>query len=137
MLALRARIFALLAAIALMLPSGAAARAAYFCRMMERVMPSCCCRGAHAAHAAREEARQAKASSPDCCERFGTPSRAPASAAACDAALQVPSAALLSLLPIDVVFAAPALVGAERGSQARAPPRGEPPLFIVHCALLS
>lgn len=136
MLALRARIVALLAAIAMMLPNGAAARAAYFCRMMERVMPSCCCSGAHAAHGARDEPRQAKAGSPDCCERVGAPNRAPAGAAS-DAELQVPSAALVSLLPIDVLFAAPVALGAEHASSARGPPPRARPLFIVHCSLLS
>jgi hypothetical protein len=127
----RARLLAVLAAIALMLPGGALARASYFCRMMERVMPSCCC-----AHAQEREAQRApRASAPDCCERMEAPSRSNASPANAAVPLVAP-AALLAVLPayLDVL----ALLGVESAvtPQARAPPSLGPPLFVVHCSLL-
>jgi len=89
MLRFRVRLLALVAAIALMLPSGAAARVSYFCRMMERAVPACCCAHAKAKQAKRETTAQA----PSCCDLLSTPSRAHASAVS-DSSPQVPAAAL-------------------------------------------
>lgn len=131
MLVLRARIVAVLAVIALMLPSGAVARAHYFCKMMERVMPACCCAGEHTS----EAAASAKASAPSCCERLLAPNRASASAAA-SSLPDVPAAALASVLPDFTRQGDPALVVGVRRPQARAPPGVGPPLFVSYCALL-
>lgn len=127
----RARLLAVLAAIALMLPGGALARAAYFCRMMERVMPSCCC-----AHEQEREAERApRASAPDCCERLEAPSRSPAGGANAAVPLVAP-AALLAVLPAYLELQAPLGVEGAFTPQARAPPSVGPPLFVVHCSLL-
>jgi len=131
--ALRARIFALLTAIAVMLPGGAASPAHYFCRMAERVQAACCCAGAQDPH---DSAPRTEVQPQDCCEKLAQPSRATASSAD-QPALDVPSPALGTLLPVD------AWVGTAGGSshvalrQARSPPSLGPPLFITHCSFLS
>ena len=132
MLALRARIVAVLAVIALMLPSGAVARAHYFCKMMERVTPACCCAGQHHTAAA---ASGAKASAPSCCERLRSPTRASASAASAQAP-DVPTAALAVVLPDFALELDSAAVVNARNPQARAPPGVGPPLFVTYCAFL-
>jgi hypothetical protein len=132
MLVVRTRIVALLAAIALMLPSGAVARAHYFCKMMERVMPACCCAGEHDDAVA---APAAKASAPSCCERLQSPTRASASSASLSGP-DVPSAALASVLPDFRLEGGPAAVVGLHEPQARAPPSLGPPLFVSYCVFL-
>jgi hypothetical protein len=133
MLRFRARLLALVAAIALMLPSGALVRASYFCRMMERSVASCCC--AHAKAKLAKQQRAAAVQAPSCCDRQAAPARAPGNAAG-DGPPQVPSATLASVLP-DFLLSplADALVGAFVPS-ARAPPSLGPPLFLAHCSFL-
>src|SRR4051812_45827620 len=118
MLALRARIVALVAVIALMLPTGAVARAHYFCKMMEQVMPACCCAGEH--HEA-EAVQAAKASAPSCCERLQSPARASANAGS-TAGPDVPAAALAVVLPEFLLERGPAAVIGSSKPRARAPP---------------
>jgi len=129
----RARIFALLTAIAVLLPGGAAAPAHYFCRMMERVQPACCCAGARNEHTA---VRRAEVRHADCCERLTQPSHATASAAE-EPALAVPAAAVLAVLPVYAWLGQAVSSDHSTARQARSPPSLGPPLFIAHCSLLS
>jgi hypothetical protein len=131
MFGLRVRLLALVAAIALMLPSGAAARASYFCRMMERAMPACCC--AHAK--GKQTKREASVQAPSCCDRLTAPSRAQASAAV-DRSLEVPAAVLATVLPDFLALPPPGAVTKLTVPMARAPPSLGPPLFLAHCAFL-
>ncbi len=132
MRAVRARIFALLAALLMLLPSGASARTQYYCRMMGRIVASSAC----------DEEAASKAASPaqelqlaDCCQRFSSASRS-ASLGTLEAVHDVAPAA-------SVAAAQPFLVGILRDSDGfcaestQAPPAIGPPLFIVHCAFLS
>ena len=130
---LRLHLFALIAALAMLLPSGAAAKPHYFCRMMDRVMASDCC----AAGAESDVTdHQAQVRAPDCCERLVSPARAGANRAA-DMPMQLPGAALATILDPYVAPTLAAGTNVTAPPQARAPPALGPPLFIVHCALLT
>jgi len=130
---LRARIFALFAAIALMLPSGAAARPHYFCKMVDVVMSHCCCPSARSEHGSQGEV---EARGPECCERMVMPARAGGSSTN-DVAVDVPVAGLIAVLsPYDLVRQPASLLRLAE-QQARGPPGVGPPLFIAHCALLT
>jgi len=124
---------ALLTAIALLLPSGAVARTYYFCRMMDRAQSACCCAGERASH---DAVRRAELRRPDCCEQVAKPARATASTSL-DPALDVPKAALATLLPIEVWVGEALSATNAAPRQARAPPGVGPPLFITHCSFLS
>jgi hypothetical protein len=130
---LRARIFALLAAIALMLPSGAAARPHYFCKMMDEVLSHCCCSGARSE---RGSERRAEVRVPGCCEQLVMPARASGSSTA-DMTVDVPLAGLVAVLPPYELVGASRSVLRSIERQARAPPGLGPPLFIAHCAFLT
>ena len=132
MRSLRLQLFALIAAIATLLPSGALAKPHYFCRMMDRVLSSDCCAERAESGATDHETLQA----PDCCERMVSPERAGANRAA-DAPTQLPAAALATILDPYVVPTLKVGTNTIAPPQARAPPALGPPLFIVHCALLS
>src|SRR5262249_2902340 len=126
------RIVALLVGLATVLPGSAFVRSHYFCRMMDRVMASPCCK--HEAEA-RRVSREDQARAPDCCLRIQASVRdvAPPTRST-DAA--VPAAALLATI-VEPVYAPP--VGrdvAPSGARARAPPPLGPPLFLAHCSLL-
>lgn len=130
----RARLFALVAAIALMLPSGAAARVSYFCRMMERSVSSCCC--AHAkAKLAKQTKRETTVQAPSCCERLTAPSRAHGTTVS-DGPPPIPSAALATVLPDFLLAQLGEASVATFAPSARAPPSLGPPLFVSHCSLL-
>ena len=130
---LRARIFALLAAIALLLPSGALARPHYFCHMMERVLADSCC-ASQSEHGTQRQQPQVQGD--ECCERLLVPARAGASAAS-DVASEVPVAALVAVLsPYELVLL-PAGEVRVAEQWARAPPGARAALFLANCALLS
>src|SRR5882724_8376233 len=130
---LRLQLFAHIAAIAMLLPSGAAAKPHYFCRMMDRVMASDCCAAGAESNTADH---QAQARAPDCCERLMSPERTGANRAA-NTTIQLSSAALATILDPYVTPTLPPGTSSIAPPQARAPPALGPPLFIVHCALLS
>ena len=132
MRAVRARIFALLAALVMLLPSGASARTQYYCRMMGRIVASSAC----------DEEEASKATSPaqelrvaDCCQRLLSASRS-ASLGTLKAVHDVaPPASVAAPQPFVV-----ALLGdsdSTRAESKQAPLAIGPPLFLVHCALLS
>jgi hypothetical protein len=128
----RARILALLAALVVLLPGGASLGAQYFCRMMDRAVPACCC----ATNETDEASGEAGVRPADCCHRLASPDRS-AAAAARGAVETIPAAALSAVLPEPVYFPASVSTVCSTTAQARAPPTVEPPLFIAHCAFLS
>jgi len=132
MRAVPARIFALFAALIMLLPSGASARTQYYCRMMGRIVASSAC----------DEEAASKTASPaqefqlaDCCQRLSSSGRS-ASLGTLEAVHDVAAAA-------SVAAAQPFVVGLLRHADAfcaestQAPLAIGPPLFIVHCAFLS
>jgi len=133
MRAVRARIVALLAALLLLLPSGASAHAAFYCQMMGRVMASCCCENA--------EAAQASASAPevqvaDCCSRITAGTRS-ASLGAQHALDSVAAPALLRTVAEPLPLGQLASAAGTCTASTQAPLAIGPPLFVVHCARLN
>lgn len=128
----RARIFALLAALVLLVPSGAWARSQFYCRMMGGLVASCCC-GAEAQPQSPERAQELREA--DCCQRVSasTPSAPPGTRDA------VPDILLAASLPVIRVFDEnpQADTGESCTESTQAPLAIGPPLFVVHCALLS
>jgi hypothetical protein len=130
---LRVRILALLAVIAMALPGGASSRAQYFCRMMERVMPSCCCGGERQSQRL-ERATVVRAA--DCCERIAPSSHA-GTAAVRDASAPIETWALVATLPEIARVAFNSSWTDVPVPRAQAPPGVGPPLFLKHCVLLT
>jgi hypothetical protein len=129
----RARIFALLAAL-LLLPSGAAAaRTEYYCRMMGGIVASCCCNDEARSQGSKhgQEAREA-----DCCERMWPAARS-ASLGKREAVQEVASAEALSGVGRSFEARPAASSAAACIESTQAPLAVGPPLFLVHCALLS
>ena len=132
MRAVRARIFALFAALAMLLPSGASARTQYYCRMMGRVVASSAC-DEEASFKAVGSAQELQLA--DCCQRLSSSSRS-ASLGTLEAVHDVAPAA-------SVAAAQPFVVGLLHDSDGfcaestQAPLAIGPPLFIAHCAFLS
>jgi hypothetical protein len=126
-----ARILALVTALLALLAVSPPERAHYFCRMMDRVVDSCCCESP----AAADGACPAQLKAPDCCVRL-TRGTLPAAEARRDV---VPPLSSPALAPVELplVVAAPPLELANVGRRAQRvlPTRG-PPLFLRHCALL-
>jgi len=133
----RARILALVTVLLVGLPLGAAGSNRYFCRAMDRVMESCCCKGKDAGNTKpADSAPQIKAE--DCCKLLkaaaptqtlvlrGDESRA-------SFAFQLTAAPLW--VPIIVPEAATWTQGATQAIAARAPPRG-PPIYLQNRSLL-
>jgi hypothetical protein len=116
----------------MLLPSGASARTQYYCRMMGRVVASSAC-DEEAASKAASPARELQPA--DCCQRLSSASRS-ASLGTLEALNDVAPA-------VSVAAAQPFVVGLLRHSDGfcaestQAPLAIGPPLFIVHCALLS
>src|SRR3954468_9081863 len=123
--AVRARIFALLAALLMLLPSGAAARAEYQCRVTGRILAASACASGVAAHAAAPTQRLQRA---DCCQRLVSSGRGAAPGTR-QASRDVPAAILL------VPSAAPftprnvAAGGSVCAENTQAPLAIGPPLF--------
>jgi len=132
MRAVRARIFALFAALVMLLPSGASARTQYYCRMMGRIVASSAC-DKEAASKADSPARELQPA--DCCQRVSSSGRS-ASLGTLDAVHDVAPAASVAAPQLFVV----SLLRDSDGFCAeatQAPLAIGPPLFIVHCAFLS
>src|ERR1700753_2538148 len=133
MRSLGARWVALLTALAVLLPASAFGRTHYFCRMMDRVVDTCCCDTDDHDESASCGPR---VRSSDCCEKLsaGTGSRA---LRASGTDFQVPPPALAATLPAAVYFVPKSVAVLTLPVPARAPPGIGPPLFIVHCSLLT
>src|SRR5450432_2592208 len=133
MRAVRARIFALVAALVMLLPSGASAHTQYYCRMMGLIVGSVSCENEGASQAASpvQQAREA-----DCCQRLSSAGRS-ASLGTREAVRSVVAAALLSTTPQPLGGGLQRATGSFCAESTQAPLAIGPPLFIVHCAFLS
>jgi hypothetical protein len=133
MVVVRAWIFALLATVLVLLPSGGRVHAEHYCRMMGRVVASCCCDEAAAASTPHDQ-QQIRES--DCCQRI---SSSVPSTLGVDKAVRYGHAAPAPQLTPSVVssleLSLPDLGSCRESTQA--PPALGPPLFVKHCALLS
>lgn len=131
----RAQIVAVLTAVALLLPSTAFARTQFFCHMMNRVVATCCC-DTDSSHE-DEPSCTAQVRAADCCERISAATRSATPVKATGTEISVPSAALASIVPA-AAYVFPRMVESLTvPEQARAPPIVGPPLFLVHCSLLT
>ena len=116
------------------LAATASVRTQYYCRIMESVMPRCCCEASAEAPRQRFAAELQRA---DCCELIPQANGATAPAAR-DAAAQLPPAPILALLPAVTDLSEPGgSLLADTPQQARAPPSFGPPLFLANCVLLT
>jgi hypothetical protein len=126
----RARIIALLTAVLALTAIGLPAHARYFCRMMDRVVDTCCCPSdPDAVHS------EATARTSECCVRLAQ-GTLPSAEARRDV-LEVPSApALLVERALEVLpRIAVRVLDVAREERGAVPVRG-PPLFLKHCAFL-
>lgn len=139
MRAFRVKLFALLAALLVLLPGGASAHAQYYCQMTGQVVAACCCgaeRSARASARSKESTSLPECRVADCCQRVSSASLA-ASPGAQQAFQHLATAPLSLMVPAGFRLDAQ---GAPRGACAeatQAPLAIGPPLFVQHCALLS
>lgn len=133
MRAVPARIFALLAALVMLLPSGASARTQYYCRMMGQIVESASCDSESASPSVSPVQQVQEA---DCCQRLSSSSRS-ASLGTSKAVPGVAAAVLLSTAPQPFGVGLHLDAGIRCGESTQAPLAIGPPLFLVHCALLS
>lgn len=136
MRAVSAKLLALFAALVLLLPGTASARAQYYCRMTGQVIGSVSCDGGAASQASRASSPVQGVETPDCCQRLSASNRN-ASLGTLDAVNDVAPAAHLATVPQAFtlfVSDGPISVCAE---STQAPLAIGPPLFIAHCAFLS
>ena len=133
MRAIPARLFALLVALMMLLPSAATTRTQYYCRMMGRIVDSVGC----------SDGAMSKATSPvrqvereDCCQRLSSSSRS-ASLGTLSAVIDIaPAGEIGRTFPLfSAALASDPVSFCAESTQA--PLAIGPPLFIVHCALLS
>ena len=128
----RAQIAALLAVLLAVWPATASVHARYFCRMMDRVVDSCCCRS-------EAELRQVdpppEVRVPDCCERL-TQGALPNAEPRRDVVKSFSSPLLLAASEVQVLPGALLqVIPPSRAGQRAVGARG-PPLFLANCALL-
>lgn len=130
---LRIRILALIAMLCVALPLGAWPGAQYFCRMLDRVMPACCCgheEGLQAAPGAQIRAA-------DCCERLSAAAGA-GSIAARDADTRFHGPVFFTASPALSFTALPVALGILPPALAVLAPLGQgPPLFLKNCSILT
>ncbi|HEX4476576.1 MAG TPA: hypothetical protein VH142_15925 [Polyangiaceae bacterium] len=131
---LRAQLIAALTAFTLLLPGSAFARTQFFCHMMNRVVAACCCDTDSKSDDDSSCAVRVRAS--DCCERLSAAARAPTlKAPGMD--VSVPPSALSAAVLTLVQFSPRLLGGVTLPRLARAPPVAGPPLFLLHCSILT
>jgi hypothetical protein len=138
MRSLRARWVALLTALAVLLPMSAFGRTHYFCRMMNRVADTCCCETHDPVNGSASESASygPRVRSSDCCERLTTGTQNTAlRAEGTDFHVRPP--AFTAMVPVAVYVVPKSVAVRALPVQARAPPGVGPPLFIVHCSLLT
>lgn len=131
---LRGQLIAAVTALALLLPGTAFARAHFFCRMMNRVVATCCCE--RDAAPSSEALCAVKIRMSDCCERLAPSARTP-TLKAFGTDVFVPPAAIVATVPALDYVLGPSIGARMLPAQARAPPIVGPPLFIAHCSFLS
>ncbi len=127
------RFLALLVTLLVALPSLASTRTHYFCHVMERVLPECCC--AHE-DSPDKSSKGTEVRAADCCEAISAAART-GSATLSDTPKHVPLFALATALPSFTVAAAPSSKVSAPVPNAQAPPGLGPPLFLKNCSLLT
>ena len=132
---LRIQLIALVTALAVLLPGSAFARTQFFCRMMNRVVATCCCDAD--ANSSDDVSYQPQVRATDCCEKVTTQARSATAARVLDTDFSVPPALLAATVPADVYVFPETVAILTRMAQARAPPGVGPPLFILNCSLLT
>ncbi|HEX7672282.1 MAG TPA: hypothetical protein VF395_21950 [Polyangiaceae bacterium] len=132
---LRVQLIALVTALAVLLPGSAFARTQFFCRMMNRVVATCCCDTD--ATSSEDVGCQPQVRTTDCCEKVATRARSAPAARALDTDFSVPPAVLTATVPAHVYVFPEAVGTLTRMAQARAPPGVGPPLFLLNCSLLT
>ena len=138
MVAVRAWIFALLASLLVLLPNGAPLRAEHYCRMLGRVVASCCCENdVTAAPAAPGAAQQVQLEG--CCQRVSAPHHSARSAPlGGEKAVRLVAPAALAATHFALPEAeSSGCTGGQCNECTQAPLAIGPPLFVRHCALLS
>ena len=133
MRSVRARVFALLAALVLLLPSGAWARSQYYCRMMGGLVPSCCC-GADARSQSAKHAQELQDA--NCCQRI-SPSTRSVLLSTPEAVRELALPATLAVVCVSADITPQPDTGTSCTESTQAPLAIGPPLFVMHCALLS
>ena len=133
MRAVRARIFALFAALVMLLPSGASARTQYYCRMMGRIVGSISCDNEAASQAASPVQQIQEA---DCCQQLSSASRS-VSLGTREAVGGVTAVVLVATVSQPFGVGLHQDTGNLCAESTQAPLAIGPPLFIVHCAFLS
>ncbi|MEO8177482.1 MAG: hypothetical protein ABI895_01495 [Deltaproteobacteria bacterium] len=130
----RARIVAFLTTVLLLLPAAVPSHARYFCRMMDRVLDSCCCPSEAALEGVSPEA---VARTPDCCVRL-TQGGLPTVAARPELLkpLSIPGLPATTMIMIEVVPAAEREVLRTASDEQDPPPARGPPLFLKNCVFL-
>ena len=129
MRAVRVRVLALLTVVLMLLPGGALARTQYYCRAMGRALTAPCC-GAPAYSKSVAPGLES-----DCCQRLSSADRS-ASLGTRDA-LHSAVTALPTTQPKAFPAATPIRTSNSCAEATEAPLALGPPLFVVHCALLS
>ena len=129
---LRAQIAALLALLIAAWPGAAPGHVRYFCRMMDQVVDSCCCRSLAPLSGVSPDP---EAGVPDCCERLTQGALANADTRrdvvkSFSAPLPLAASQARALPGYGVAVVSPA-----RERRRAVAARG-PPLFLSHCALL-
>jgi hypothetical protein len=130
----RARLIAALTVVAVLLPGSAFARTQYFCRMMNRVVSTCCCH-ADKDHGDRGDTSVARLRATDCCQKL-TASDHSVTASTAKADCSVPAATVAAAPPPTPAVLPPKFVAVAHPIRARAPPAIGPPRFIAHCSFL-
>jgi hypothetical protein len=133
MRAVSAQLFALFAALVLLLPGTASARAQYYCRMVGHVIGDAACDNGAPSKASRNT-QELQAS--DCCQRLSS-SHHSAALGTLDAVTGVAPAAYVATRPQAVALGARSGPISFCAESTQAPLAIGPPLFIVNCALLS
>jgi hypothetical protein len=129
----RSPIFALFLALLMLLPGGAVARTQYYCPMMGLIVASCC---DETDSVAQVPSSLQKLQVADCCQRLSSSSRS-ASLGTREALRGVALGALLSAATQPVQLKAPSEPCSTCSQSTQAPLAIGPPLFVMHCALLS
>ena len=132
MVAIRAWVFALLASLLVLLPNGGPVRSEHYCRMLGRVVASCCCENDVAVAPGAAQQVQLEG----CCQRISSLGRNATLGG--DKALRVVGAAALAATVLALPEAdSRGCSDSQCGESTQAPLAIGPPLFMKHCALLS
>jgi hypothetical protein len=134
---LRTQLLALLTALAIALPLGAAGRDRYFCHVMGRTLSSCCCSGAKGSPDVHAKTVDTKIEKSNCCTVVDREVAPTISGTRNEAThFQPPLAAIR--VPFFEGIPGPNLHSLiDDPVRARAPPGSGPPLFLKNCSLLT